>query len=418
MNRNIMKKKHCVFWVMLLLCMTVIFSLSAFAAAKKVKKITLSKTKLTMYVGKSKTLKCTVKPSGASKKVVWKSSKPSVVSVSQKGKLKAKKAGKATITCSSKKYPKIKATCKVTVKKPAVKEITLSETEITLNINESKDLTAAVSPKYAPEEVKWESSDTDVATVSDEGSVKGIKAGTAIITCSSVKYPKIGAECKVTVKKSGKPLTDEKELATAKLILSRTGEPAKLWKFKNQKSSSKSGKNGTLWSIVTNANGTISYIALYNDYVSLGRSYCLYNIPVVTASGTGGSSVRSAIMDGTYDFKNDPNGLLVGWSVFTSSTSKAEFEKMINNTISDSAFEAVHRKAANSSGYYTNSSMGGSCIIVYGKDTNGALIGKYAGVISYNMADNGCAYELVGINPENETHYGMMTADTQGYALY
>ena len=76
-------------------------SQSSFAATKTVKSIKLSNKKITLTVGQSKTLKATVKPAGTNKKVVWKSSNKAVVTVSSKGKLKAKKTGTAVITCSN-----------------------------------------------------------------------------------------------------------------------------------------------------------------------------------------------------------------------------------------------------------------------------------------------------------------------------
>ena len=71
--------------------------------------IKLSKTKLTLEAGKSKTIK--LKGAKASK-VKWASSKKQVATVS-KGKIKAKKAGTATITA---KYKNKKYKCRVTVR--------------------------------------------------------------------------------------------------------------------------------------------------------------------------------------------------------------------------------------------------------------------------------------------------------------
>lgn len=83
-------------------------------AAGKVK-VTLNKKKLSLEKGKSYKLKAKKTPAKA--KLSWKSSKPKTVSVNSKGKIKAKKVGKATITVTAKyKGMKKKATCKVTVK--------------------------------------------------------------------------------------------------------------------------------------------------------------------------------------------------------------------------------------------------------------------------------------------------------------
>lgn len=61
------------------------------------KPIKLNKKSITMAVGDSQKLKVGNLPKKA--KVTWKSSKKSVVSVSKKGRIKAKKKGKATIRC-------------------------------------------------------------------------------------------------------------------------------------------------------------------------------------------------------------------------------------------------------------------------------------------------------------------------------
>ena len=68
---------------------------------------------LSLKKGKSYQLKTTVKPLNTTDKVTFKSSNKKVATVSAKGKIKAKKKGKATITITAGKK---KVTCKVTVK--------------------------------------------------------------------------------------------------------------------------------------------------------------------------------------------------------------------------------------------------------------------------------------------------------------
>ena len=96
-------------------------------------KIKLNKSKATIYVGKSTTLKM----SGTTKKVTWKSSNKKVVTVNSKGKVTGKKKGKATITATvnKKNYKSV-----VTVKKKAVaKEVKKVEViEVTAEDNVKK----------------------------------------------------------------------------------------------------------------------------------------------------------------------------------------------------------------------------------------------------------------------------------------
>lgn len=80
--------------------------LPAIPASAKVK---ISATKKTLYVGKSMTLKVT----GTKKKVKWSSSNKKVATVTQKGKVTAKKKGTTTIQA---KVAKSTFKCKVTVK--------------------------------------------------------------------------------------------------------------------------------------------------------------------------------------------------------------------------------------------------------------------------------------------------------------
>ncbi|MCH5264262.1 MAG: Ig-like domain-containing protein [Lachnospiraceae bacterium] len=102
--------------------------------AKKAKKLKMKKKKVTITVGQKKTLKLTVSPKKAA--VKWSSDKKKIASVSKKGVVTGKKAGKATITAKSGKK---KATCKVTV----------------------KDKTAAPTPS-APQSVKYNLSSVQV----------------------------------------------------------------------------------------------------------------------------------------------------------------------------------------------------------------------------------------------------------------
>ena len=95
----------------------------AFAKSKtvKTKSIKLNKNgTITMTVGDKLTLKATVKPKKSTQKVKWSSSDKSVATVS-KGVVKAKKAGKTTITATSGKK-KAKVTVEVVEKTPEATE--------------------------------------------------------------------------------------------------------------------------------------------------------------------------------------------------------------------------------------------------------------------------------------------------------
>ena len=161
----------------------------------EVTSITLDKTTLSLTVGAEETLTATVKPDNATDKTVtWTSSNTAIATVKD-GKVKGVKAGTATITA---KAGSKTATCKVTVTKAtvAVTSVTLNKTSLSLKVNQEETLIATVKPDNATDKtVKWSSSNTSVATVNN-GKVKGIKAGTAVITA---KAGDKSAKCNVTV---------------------------------------------------------------------------------------------------------------------------------------------------------------------------------------------------------------------------
>lgn len=108
-----------------------------------VKKVTLNAKKVSLAVGAKKTLKATVTPKGASKKVAWSTSNKKVATVSTKGVVKGKKAGSATITATAADGSGKKATCKVTVGS-GIAEVTVPTNKIVhVVLTSAKAVTAA-----------------------------------------------------------------------------------------------------------------------------------------------------------------------------------------------------------------------------------------------------------------------------------
>lgn len=171
------------------------------APVVKVTKITISGASHKVAVGKSITLKAAVSPSNAAnKQVTWSSSDKKYVTVSDKGKVTAKKAGKTvTITAAAKDGSGKKATYKITPVKGKVKAIKISRKK-TVKAGKSVKLTAKVSTtgKNANKALAWKSSNEKYATVDSKGKVKTKKAGkgkkvtiTATATDGSNKKAKV-----------------------------------------------------------------------------------------------------------------------------------------------------------------------------------------------------------------------------------
>ena len=151
---------------------------------------TLQKTSITMYKGKTTTLKTF----NAKGKVTWSSSNKSIATVSSKGVITAKKAGTVSIYARNGKTTK---KCKVTIRNPYT--ISLSYSNMQLVIGESKTNKVTMKPYYKDEKISYSSSNTQVATVNSSGKVTGKKAGTATITVKTSLQTK---SYKVTVYKN------------------------------------------------------------------------------------------------------------------------------------------------------------------------------------------------------------------------
>lgn len=164
--------------------------------------INLNASTLELVVGAQQSLEVILTPSNAvAEDLVWSSSNDKVAAVDQSGVVTAVAEGKATITvkCNG---GTVAATCQVEV---VIKEEIVTVTEIainpvSLNLEEGQKsvLTLVVTPENAVvEDLQWETSDAEVATVAD-GEVTAHKAGKAVVTarCSGGA---LSATCQITV---------------------------------------------------------------------------------------------------------------------------------------------------------------------------------------------------------------------------
>lgn len=140
------------------------------------KSVSLSPASTKLAVDAKKTLKATVSPVAAD--VTYKSSDPSTVKVVQSGEYKGLSEGVATISASNSKG-KVLATAKVTVKQPDYDSITLTNSPSSIAVGKSFNVGAKASIENG--KVYHRSSDTSVATISADGTVKALKEGTARI---------------------------------------------------------------------------------------------------------------------------------------------------------------------------------------------------------------------------------------------
>ncbi len=196
-----------------------------------VTEVKLPETSKTLKIGESYQINAEVLPSDATDKALtYESSDDTVATVTESGKVEAKKAGTANITVKSSNgktallQVKVEEEGENTVE---VTEVRLSETAKTLKIGESYQINAEVLPTNATNKaLTYESSDDTVATVTESGKVEAKKAGTADITVKSSNGKT--ALLQVKVEKKVEKNEVQKVLVSAKKMTVGIGEKVQI----------------------------------------------------------------------------------------------------------------------------------------------------------------------------------------------
>ena len=145
-------------------------------------KVTITGNKTELSKGEELQLSASVEPTDTSdsKTLTWSSTNETVATVDANGKVTAKTGGETTISATS--VNNVVATYVVKVVVPMT-DFTTTDTKITLNKGESKEIKTTITPTDTTEskEITWTSSNDKVATVKD-GTVSAISGGEATIT--------------------------------------------------------------------------------------------------------------------------------------------------------------------------------------------------------------------------------------------
>ena len=158
--------------------------------------VNLNKQEMSIYAGGTEQLIAQVFPEDAiNKDVTWRSSNSNIASVSSSGLVAAKKVGTVLIiaTCNG-----ISDTCVVTV--DGITNIALNKTETSIYVGGTETLTATITPSdVIINALIWSSSNTNVATVDQNGLVTTKKLGTVTITATATDGSGVSASCVVNV---------------------------------------------------------------------------------------------------------------------------------------------------------------------------------------------------------------------------
>lgn len=122
------------------------------------------------------------------KAVTWTSSDPKVLYVSPGGKVTAVGSGSATVTASVGGASVAKTITVTAAEEPkdTVTSITLNKYSLTLYVGEmGEQLAATILPEGSTASVVWQSSNPNVATVTEKGLVQAVTPGTSVITATA-----------------------------------------------------------------------------------------------------------------------------------------------------------------------------------------------------------------------------------------
>jgi uncharacterized protein YjdB len=130
-------------------------------------------------------LTATVEPELAAQTVTWSVSDSTVGQVNVNGYFTALKEGTVTVYATSTVDENVVGEIEITVYVPDPESITVTGDYNVLMVDEEMTLSFEVSPATAYQTVTFESSDTDILTVDENGKVKAIAEGEAFITVKS-----------------------------------------------------------------------------------------------------------------------------------------------------------------------------------------------------------------------------------------
>ena len=241
-----------------------------------------------LSAGQSGTLRAVITPADTvNKRVTWTSSDPAVVSVNSYGRVTAAKGlsevKTVTITATAADGSGVKATHQITVH-PVAASITILQggqsvngktLGIDISSNPTLQLSAQVQPAAASQEVRWVSSARLVASVGEDGLVRGGRKGTATLTAISADG-KVRASVKVevTVRSTSVTVSGPKQVSAGKSIqLKATVGP------------SDAGNKKVTW---TSSDPSVATVNLYG--VVTGQTVTTSRTVTITAAAQDGGS--------------------------------------------------------------------------------------------------------------------------------
>ena len=150
---------------------------------KQIEKLVISSNKLNVVVDETKKIEYRIEPvDGEIKSIKWESADTSIATVDSSGNVKGIKEGSTTVTLNINDLLIGKVTIKVSSKVNSIEINTYPR--LVLKVGESSKIKASVIPNNSGS-ISYKSSNTNVASVSSDGTITGKGRGSATITLSS-----------------------------------------------------------------------------------------------------------------------------------------------------------------------------------------------------------------------------------------
>ncbi len=265
----------------------------------------------------------------------------------------AKKAGKYTIACTT--YNGVRAKCTVTVKE-APTSLSLGKTSASVTVGKTYTLSPTVSANSYSSTYTATSSNTAVATVSVSSDnkiiVKGVKAGTAIITAKT--YNGKTATCKITVTS---PVATLSIATTATTILK--------------------GNHAYIKATVTPASTAVTYSSSNTSVATVNSNGIVTGksagTATITVNANGTKKTQTITVSGT------SSDTYVPYTTYTLNNQKTLYLKSVGSTFSSSDTSVC---TVNSKGFVTAKKQGVAIITA-----------------NYKGSKRTCAITVIGSDP-------------------
>lgn len=165
--------------------------------------IRLSHTSETIAIGETLQLNAVLEPENVTNSnISWTSTNPNVATVNSTGLIQALAQGTTQIIATTTDGSNLSAICEIAVEKQFIEisQIQISPSNVRIPVGKSVKLNAIITPGNATSKnVLWSSTNSSVATVSQDGNVEAISEGEAVIIASTQDGSNLSATCNISV---------------------------------------------------------------------------------------------------------------------------------------------------------------------------------------------------------------------------